>query len=103
MWTVLKFIYVEVTDENSCLRMEEKIKLYPKSGTKLHVVFEKYFFFYNCVTLLFSFTDIMNELVIMLHWVHWDSSCEKSAVSVQDQYFPLQKILQLIENAWALM
>ena len=66
MWTILKFIHVEVTDGNICLRMEEKIKLYPKSGTKLHVVFEKYFFFYNCVILLFSFTDIMIESVIML-------------------------------------
>ena len=66
MWTILKFIHVEVTDENICLRMEEKIKLYPKSGSKLHVVFEKYFFFYNCVILLFSFTDIMIESVIML-------------------------------------
>lgn len=64
--TILKFIHVEVTDENSCLRMEQKIKLYPKSGNKLHVVFEIYFFFYSCVILLFSFTGIMNESVIML-------------------------------------
>ena len=61
IWTILKFIHVEITDENICCRMEQKIKLYPKSDTKLHVVFEKYFSFYSCVILLFSFTDIMNE------------------------------------------
>ena len=66
MWTILKLIHVEVTDENICLRMEQKIKLYPKSGTKLRIVFEKYFFFYNCVILFSSFTDIMSESVIIL-------------------------------------
>lgn len=64
MWTILKFIHAEVTDENICPRMEEKIKLYNKSGTKLHVVFEKDFFFYNCVILFSSFTDMSESVII---------------------------------------
>lgn len=64
MWTILKFIHAEVTDENICPRMDEKIKLYHKSGTKLHVVFEKYFFFYNCVILFSYFTDMSESVII---------------------------------------
>lgn len=56
IWTILKFIHVEVTDENICLGMEQKIKLYAKSGTKLHVVFENFFFFLRlCHFLIFFY------------------------------------------------
>ena len=58
MWTILKFIHVEVTDENICLRMEEKIKLYPKSGTKLHVVLKNIFSF-TAVTFCYFFLLIL--------------------------------------------
>lgn len=58
IWTILKFIHVEVTNENICLGMEQKIKLYPKSGTKLHVVLKNIFSF-TAVTFCYFFLLIL--------------------------------------------
>ena len=57
--------------------------------------------------LLSSTGQILIKLVILLqnsYGASWDSSCEKSWVTVQNQWVPVKKKKESqIENAWAFM
>lgn len=92
---------VDVTDKNICLSMEQKIKLYPKSGTKLHVVFEKYFSFSSCYFLSLILWMSLWLCYNLWHWVHPPGHILWKVRSLSPgpiNYFPLQRTTNFTIN-----